>query len=127
MMKTVKPRNNTGGPPAWARGQAYVRYSLKMLYISSAAMDLLGEDVRTISIVIDRKTGVMLIVPGGNLKLCAVTHAKRARRIETNGTLLKLVEDGFPVKLLGKYLLCEATLDGSLGVTLATWKKGESA
>ena len=127
MLKTVKPKNKANCPPSWVRGQAYVRFTLKMLYISSEAMRLLGEDVRTISAVIDKRAGVMLIVPRGNLKLCAVTQAKHARRIETNGALMEFINDGFPVGLVGKYLPCEKALDGSLAVTLATWKKGEPA
>lgn len=127
MLKTVKPKNKSACPPPWVRGKAYVRFTLKMLYLSSEAARMLGEDVLTISGVIDKRAGVMLIVPGGNLKLCAVTHAKHARRIETNGALTQFIVDGFPVALLGKYLPCERALDGSLAVSLASWKKGESA
>lgn len=123
MLKTVKPKNKANCPPSWVRGQAYVRFTLKMLYISSEAMRLLGEDVRAVSAVIDKRAGVMLIVPSGNLKLCAVTQAEHARRIETNGALMELVKDGFPTGLLGAYLFCEKALDGSLAVTLTAWKK----
>lgn len=117
MYKEVIPRKKHSAPPRGVRGRAYVRYTPKMLYLSNEAMKLLG-DTDTVRISINGPERVMIVQPGGPWKLSRVCETQNARRIETNGGLVAMLEAGFPRGMIGKYLMCNTDMMGALMVSL---------
>lgn len=117
MIKEIRPERKRNAPPKGVRNKPYVRFTSKMLYISSAAMRLLGE-TEYVSLSINAPERFMIITHNGPWKLCRVNEAKDARRIETNGGLLNILEAGFPKGMLGKYLMCHTDMMGALVVSL---------
>lgn len=103
-------------------GEAYVRITPKMLYISSAAADMLGADYITIEL--DTRERIVRFTPRkaegpGTFKLSAVNETRRARRIETNNALMALVAAGLPRAAMGKRLPCSLGIDGALLIDYA--------
>ena len=117
MYKEVLPKQKRSAPPRGVKGKAYVRYTPKMLYINGQAMEMLGFS-DTISISVNGPEKVMVLTSGGPWKLSRVCETKDARRIETNGGLLSLMDAGFPKGMIGKYLMCHQDMTGSLVVSL---------
>lgn len=117
MYKEVIPRKKHSAPPRGVRGKPYVRFTPKMLYINSPAMRMLG-GTETISISVNGPERVMVITPGGPWKLARVCETRDARRIETNGGLVSLLDAGFPRGMIGKYLMCHTDMMGALAVSL---------
>lgn len=120
MTKRVKaiPKKTTNGK----KQGAYVKFDLKMLYISSDAM-LMMNGAEYISMAVNGPGRVMQIspAPGKNeysFKLSRVNETEYARRIETNNGLRSVIDSGFPLSMLGKRLPVVAGLDGSLIVDL---------
>lgn len=96
----------------------YVKIGIKMLYISNEAMKLFG-DVEYIRISLDMDNRKVIISKAydkedDTFKLSKVNETKLAKRIETNRALLALVQAGFPMYMIDKYLPVEIGLDGSL-------------
>lgn len=111
---TPMPKRSAG------TGDAYVRFSLKSLYISSQAMELIPNTER-INISVNAKGHSMVISKGdgkNSFHLCRVNETKCARRIDTVNALLSLVDAGYPKWALGKRMPAMAGLDGSLVVDL---------
>lgn len=103
-------------------GEAYVRITPKMLYISSAAADMLRADYITIEL--DTRERIVRFTPRktegpGTFKLSAVNETRRARRIETNNALMALVAAGLPRAAMGKRLPCSLGIDGALLIDYA--------
>lgn len=103
-------------------GEAYVRITPKMLYISSAAGELLRADYITIEL--DTRARIIRFTPHksaepGTFKLSDVNETRRARRIETNNALMSLVAEGMPRAAMGKRLPCSLSLDGALLIDYA--------
>lgn len=119
MYKEVVPKKKRSAPPRSIRGRAYVRYTPKMLYFSNEAMKLLG-NVETVSISINGPERMMIVQPGGPWKLSRVCETQNAKRIETNGGLVAMLEAGFPRGMIGKYLMCNRDMMGALTVSLIT-------
>jgi hypothetical protein len=117
MYKEVIPKKKRSAPPRGVRGKAYVRYTPKMLYINSQAMEMLGE-ADTVSISINGPERVMIITPDGPWKLSRVCETRDAKRIETNGGLVSMLDAGFPKGMIGKYLSCHIDMTGALAVSL---------
>lgn len=117
MFREVMPKKKRSAPPRGVRGRAYVRYTPKMLYINSQAMELLGMP-ENVTISISGPDRMMMITPGGPWKLSRVCETKDARRIETNGGLVAMLEAGFPRGMIGKYLTVNTDMTGSLAVSL---------
>ena len=117
MYHEVIPTKKRNAPPKGVRGKPYVRFTPKMLYISSPAMRMLGE-TEWISISVNGPERVMILSPGGPWKLSRVCETKDARRIETNGGLVSVLDAGFPKGMIGKYLLCHPDMMGALTVSL---------
>lgn len=117
MYREVIPKKKRSQPPRGVKGRAYVRYTPKMLYINGQAMELLGHP-ETVSISINGPDRIMMITPGGPWKLSRVCETMYARRIETNGGLVALLDAGFPKGMIGKYLRVNQDMTGSLAVSL---------
>lgn len=117
MYHEVLPKKKRSAPPSGMRGAPYVRYTPKMLYISGPAMELLGMP-ENVTISISGPDRMMMITPGGPWKLSRVCETKDARRIETNGGLVTMLEAGFPRGMIGKYLSVNTDMTGSLAVSL---------
>lgn len=117
MFHEVMPTKKRSAPPRGVRGRAYVRYTPKMLYINAHAMRMLG-DTETVSISINGPERMMVLTPGGPWKLSKVCETKDARRIETNGGLVSMLDAGFPKGMIGKYLSCHLDMYGSMAVSL---------
>lgn len=103
-------------------GEAYVRITPKMLYISSAAGDLLDADYITIEL--DTRARIVRFTPHkaaepGTFKLSGVNETRNARRIETNNVLMSLVAAGLPRAAMGKRLPCSLGIDGALLIDYA--------
>ena len=94
-----------------------VRLSLKMLYINSAAMELLGcTEYIHMSLDLDNRR---LIISKSeqddtSFKLSTVCHTQHARRIETNRALITIIKNGFPLYMVDKPLPVTRLLDGSI-------------
>lgn len=100
----------------------YVRFSLKMLYISSEAMSMIPE-TEYISIRVNEKNRAMTITPeqekgATSFHLSHVNETKDARRIETNNALLSVLDAGFPRWAIGKRMPVVMGLDNSIVVDL---------
>ena len=117
MFHEVLPRKKRSAPPRGMRGAAYVRYTPKMLYISGPAMEMLGMP-NSVSISVNGPDRMMMITPGGPWKLSRVCETMHARRIETNGGLVSLLEAGFPRGMINHYLTVHEDMTGSLAVSL---------
>lgn len=117
MYREVTPKKKRCAPPRGVRGRAYVRFTPKMLYISGPAMELLGNP-ETVSLSVNGPDRLMVIRPGGPWKLSRVCETINARRIETNGGLVALLEAGFPKGMIGKYLRVSVDMTGALAVSL---------
>lgn len=117
MYHEVIPTKKRSAPPRGVRGKAYVRFTPKLLYINANAMRMLGP-TDTVTISINAPERVMVITPGGPWKLSRVCETKDARRIETNGGLVSMLEYGFPKGMIGKYLSCHPDMMGALVVSL---------
>ena len=117
MYKEVTPRRKRSCPPRGVKGRAYVRFTPKMLYINGQAMEMLGH-CESIGISVNGPDRCMVITPGGPWKLSRVCETMHARRIETNGGLVSLLEAGFPRGMIGKYLRCTTDMTGALTVSL---------
>ena len=117
MFHEVTPQKKRNAPPPGYRGAPYVRYTPKMLYISGPAMKMLGM-ADTVTISISGPDRMMMITPGGPWKLSRVCETMYARRIETNGGLVAMLEAGFPRGMIGKYLSVNTDMTGSLAVSL---------
>ena len=117
MYHEVMPTKKRSAPPRGVRGRAYVRYTPKMLYLNGQAMQMLGMP-ETVSISINGPDRIMIITPGGPWKLSRVCETKDARRIETNGGLVAMLEAGFPRGMIGKYLSVNKDMTGALAVSL---------
>jgi len=97
---------------------SYIKLGIKMLYISKEAMKLFGE-AEYIRISLDMDNRKVIISKAfdkdeDTFKLSTVNETEYARRIETNRALLALVQAGFPMYMIDKYLPAEIGLDGSL-------------
>ena len=117
MYREVIPRKKRSAPPRGMQGKPYVRYTPKMLYINCQAMELLGM-AETVAISINGPERMMMISPGGPWKLSRVCETGTARRIETNGGLVAMLEAGFPRGMIGKYLAVHKDMTGALAVSL---------
>lgn len=111
------PKKSTRKAP----GKPFVRFNLKMLYISAEAMA--GFQTDYIGIKVNAPGNAMLITKASaktatSFKLCRVCSTEGARRIETNNALLSLIDAGFPRYMLGKRLPVSRSLDGALIVDL---------
>lgn len=120
MVTVAKVRKKQNAPRG--KGGAYVRFTLKMLYISSEAMEMIpGTEI--ISIRVNDQSRAMTITPetaksDTAFALSRVNETKYARRIETNNALLSILDAGFPKWALGKRMPVSVCLDGSLVVDL---------
>lgn len=115
MFKTAEVKRRRFMPPKGI--SAYVRVTTRLMYINSEAMKMLGE-TESISISVNAKDHVMLIVPGGEWKLTKVCESQYARRIENGYSMISLLEAGFPKGMMGHYLHCYKGLGGALIVSL---------
>ena len=112
--KRKSPRSSLG---------PYVRFTLKMLYINSDAM-LMIPGTNSIRMSVNAAERFMLISPVSDTementfhlsKVCGTEHA---RRIETNNSLLSILDAGFPRWALGKPMPVTKSLNGDLIVDL---------
>lgn len=119
-MKQVQIRKKSKGPKR--PDMPYVRYTQKMLYISSLAMRMIP-GTEYITMAVDGPGHYMIIRPAEKdaenaFKLSMVCETLHARRIETNNSLLSVQDAGFPRWALGKYMPVTPGLDGALLVDL---------
>lgn len=115
---TVRPKKSANK----GKGGAFVRFNLKMLYISSDAMGMIP-DTEYISIRVNPAGHAMTITPeraksDTAFHLSKVNETKGARRIETNNALLSILDAGFPKWALGKRMPATVGLDNSLVIDL---------
>lgn len=115
---TVKPKKSASK----GKSGAFVRFNLKMLYISSDAMGMIP-DTEYISIRVNPGGHVMTITPEAAksdtaFRLSHVNETRDARRIETNNALLSILDAGFPKWALGKRMPVTVGLDNSLVIDL---------
>ena len=95
MLKEATPRKKKSTPPKAYKNTPYVRFTGKMLYLNGNTMHMLG-CCESISICVDKASRIMVIRPDGPFRLSRVCETPGARRIETNGSLLAVIEAGFP-------------------------------
>jgi|GEM_PF-7008031 len=115
---TVRPKKSA----TKGKSGAFVRFNLKMLYISSDAMGMIPE-TEYISIRVNPGGYVMTITPEAGkgdtaFHLSHVNETKGARRIETNNALLSILDAGFPKWALGKRMPVSLGIDNSLVIDL---------
>ena len=99
-------------------GEAYVRIGLKAFYISNEAMKKFG-DTDYIRISMDKDNRCVIVSKASEkaddtFKLSRVCESERARRIETNRSLLSMIRGGFPLYMIDRHLPANLGLDGSL-------------
>ena len=116
MYKRIEPKKQRHAPPK--KDMAYVRVTPRLVYISNAAMKLMGADTESVTIGIDSPNRVMKISPGGQWKLSTVCETRNARRIENGSTVMEIIKGGFPMGMMGKYLHVQQDMVGSLIVSL---------
>ncbi len=124
MLKEATPRKKKSTPPKAYKNTPYVRFTGKMLYLNGNTMHMLG-CCDSISICVDKASRIMVIRPDGPFRLSRVCETPGARRIETNGSLLAVIEAGFPVGMLGKHIACEPMLGGGVWASLIPRYEGE--
>lgn len=115
---TVRPKKSA----TKGKSGAFVRFNLKMLYISSDAMNMIP-DTEYISIRVNEQSRAMTITPeqaksDTAFHLSHVNETKGARRIETNNALLSILDAGFPKWAIGKRMPVTLGIDGSLVIDL---------
>ena len=105
--------------PSRSVGEAYVRIGPKAFYISNEAMNQFGDDTDYIRISMDKDNRVVIVSKAfekaeDTFKLSRVCESRKARRIETNRSLLSMIRGGFPLYMIDRHLPVRIGLDGSL-------------